>query len=250
MQSTYENQVEFNLSESGVHPLTLGELVDDGASRAALLAESLRYTQSNGTIRCASRSRRLSGRDRRSRAGDQRRLRSQLHHDVESRRAGRRSGDDGAELHADVGPGARVRRRGEASGRCRAGRRSRSTGPLASRHRCARTPGVASDQADRHLQSEQPDRRALRRGRSRSHRGHRRPPRQLDRVRRDLSGRRARRPRDPDDVGAMRAGDRHERAVEGIRAARAADRVDRRAAVADGVAVVVSRLHDDLRRAR
>ena len=26
MQSTYENQVEFNLSESGVHPLTLGEL--------------------------------------------------------------------------------------------------------------------------------------------------------------------------------------------------------------------------------
>ncbi len=50
MQSTYENQVEFNLSESGVHPLTLGELVDDEASRAALLEEGLRYTQSNGTI--------------------------------------------------------------------------------------------------------------------------------------------------------------------------------------------------------
>jgi aspartate/methionine/tyrosine aminotransferase len=50
MQSTYENQVEFNLSESGVHPLTLGELVDDAASREALLAEGLRYTQSNGTI--------------------------------------------------------------------------------------------------------------------------------------------------------------------------------------------------------
>ena len=27
MQSTYENQVEFNLSESGVHPLALGELM-------------------------------------------------------------------------------------------------------------------------------------------------------------------------------------------------------------------------------
>jgi aspartate/methionine/tyrosine aminotransferase len=50
MQSTYENQVDFNLSESGVHPLKLGELVDDEASRAALLGESLRYTQSNGTI--------------------------------------------------------------------------------------------------------------------------------------------------------------------------------------------------------
>ncbi len=50
MQSTYENQVDYNLSESGVHPLTLGELVDDEASRAALLAEGLRYTQSNGTI--------------------------------------------------------------------------------------------------------------------------------------------------------------------------------------------------------
>jgi aspartate/methionine/tyrosine aminotransferase len=49
MQSTYENQVAFNLSESGVHPLRLGELVDDAASRDALLGEALRYTQSNGT---------------------------------------------------------------------------------------------------------------------------------------------------------------------------------------------------------
>jgi len=50
MQSTYENQVEFNLSESGVHPLRLGELADDAAAREALLAEGLRYTQSNGTV--------------------------------------------------------------------------------------------------------------------------------------------------------------------------------------------------------
>src|SRR5256885_5225137 len=49
MQSTYENEVDFTLSESGVHPLTLGELADDVASREALLAEALRYTQSNGT---------------------------------------------------------------------------------------------------------------------------------------------------------------------------------------------------------
>jgi aspartate/methionine/tyrosine aminotransferase len=50
MQSTYENQVDYNLSESGVHPLSLGELVDDDASRRALFDEGLRYTQSNGTI--------------------------------------------------------------------------------------------------------------------------------------------------------------------------------------------------------
>ncbi len=49
MQSTFENHVAFNLSESGVHPLRLGELVEDDAARAALLAEGLKYTQSNGT---------------------------------------------------------------------------------------------------------------------------------------------------------------------------------------------------------
>src|SRR5262249_10553818 len=49
MQSTFENQVDFNLSESGVYPLTLGELIDDPAEREALLNETLKYTQSNGT---------------------------------------------------------------------------------------------------------------------------------------------------------------------------------------------------------
>jgi hypothetical protein len=49
MQSTYENQVDFNLSESGVHPLRLGDLVDDARARDALMLEGLRYTQSNGT---------------------------------------------------------------------------------------------------------------------------------------------------------------------------------------------------------
>ena len=50
MQSTYENQVAFNLSESGVHPLSLGDLVDEPGATEALLRESLRYTQSNGTV--------------------------------------------------------------------------------------------------------------------------------------------------------------------------------------------------------
>jgi aspartate/methionine/tyrosine aminotransferase len=50
MQSTYENHVDFNLSESGVHPLQLGELVDTEQARRALLTETLRYTQTNGTV--------------------------------------------------------------------------------------------------------------------------------------------------------------------------------------------------------
>lgn len=53
-QSTYENEVEFNLSESGVHPLTLGELralcgdvdLDDVA---------LGYGQTNGSVELRAR---------------------------------------------------------------------------------------------------------------------------------------------------------------------------------------------------
>ena len=50
MQSTYENLVEFNLSESGVRPLTPRELVEDPAGLDGLLDQPLVYTQSNGTI--------------------------------------------------------------------------------------------------------------------------------------------------------------------------------------------------------
>jgi len=182
LQSTFEHHVDFNLSESGVQPLTLGELIEDAASREALMAEALRYTQTNGTQPLresiaalypgatadhvlvtnggaeanyittwnlaqagdevvmmvpnfmqtwgvarafganltawpliapdADGSDRgaLSGGDRRSRAGHQRRSRGQLHHNLEAGRAGRRDRDDGAELHADLGIGARVRR--------------------------------------------------------------------------------------------------------------------------------------------
>jgi aspartate/methionine/tyrosine aminotransferase len=50
MQSTYENLVEFNLSESGVRPLTARELVEDSAGLEGLLDQPLVYSQSNGTI--------------------------------------------------------------------------------------------------------------------------------------------------------------------------------------------------------
>lgn len=49
-QSTWENRVRFNLSESGVHPLTVGELLTiAGASVDPLLNIRLGYSQSNGT---------------------------------------------------------------------------------------------------------------------------------------------------------------------------------------------------------
>jgi aspartate/methionine/tyrosine aminotransferase len=55
MQSTYENLVDYNLSESGVHPMRLEELVEDPADRAGLLSQELVYPQSNGTIELRER---------------------------------------------------------------------------------------------------------------------------------------------------------------------------------------------------
>lgn len=48
-QSTYENRVVYNLSESGVHPLTLGELAELAGLGDELGAISLSYGQSNGS---------------------------------------------------------------------------------------------------------------------------------------------------------------------------------------------------------
>lgn len=48
MQSTWENVVEYNLSESGVHPLTLGELVPQDRLEG-ILQTNLGYLQTNGT---------------------------------------------------------------------------------------------------------------------------------------------------------------------------------------------------------
>ena len=50
MQSTWENLVEYDMSESGVRPLTLRELVDMGFDLDEFLDQPLGYSQSNGTI--------------------------------------------------------------------------------------------------------------------------------------------------------------------------------------------------------
>ena len=47
-QSTWEHHVELNLSDSGVHPLTLREFLDE-ATLQRVLDERLVYTQTNGS---------------------------------------------------------------------------------------------------------------------------------------------------------------------------------------------------------
>src|SRR5215469_3986736 len=55
MQSTWENIVKHNLSESGVHPVALQELVTDPRDLEAMLQIELGYGQSNGTIELRNR---------------------------------------------------------------------------------------------------------------------------------------------------------------------------------------------------
>src|SRR4051812_21524075 len=49
MQSTWENRVAWNLSESGVHPLRVEELATTDSDRMAVLSQDLGYPQTNGT---------------------------------------------------------------------------------------------------------------------------------------------------------------------------------------------------------
>ena len=49
MQSTWENRVKFNLSESSVHPMSARDLISDRDSLEKLLDTALIYNQSNGT---------------------------------------------------------------------------------------------------------------------------------------------------------------------------------------------------------
>jgi len=55
MQSTWENLVEYDMSESGVRPLTLRELTSMGFDLEAFLDQPLGYSQSNGTIELRER---------------------------------------------------------------------------------------------------------------------------------------------------------------------------------------------------
>jgi aspartate/methionine/tyrosine aminotransferase len=50
MQSTWENVVEMDLSESGVRPVTLRDMAEMGLDMDAIMNTPLSYSQSNGTI--------------------------------------------------------------------------------------------------------------------------------------------------------------------------------------------------------
>ena len=50
MMSKWENVVDYNLSESGVHPVALRELVNEPAVLETFLATELNYPQTNGTL--------------------------------------------------------------------------------------------------------------------------------------------------------------------------------------------------------
>ena len=50
MQSTWENVVEMDMSESGVRPVSLRELGEMGLDLDSILETPLGYSQSNGTI--------------------------------------------------------------------------------------------------------------------------------------------------------------------------------------------------------
>jgi aspartate/methionine/tyrosine aminotransferase len=55
MQSTWENLVDYDMSESGVRPLTLRDLVEMGFDLDAFMDQPLGYSQSNGTIELRER---------------------------------------------------------------------------------------------------------------------------------------------------------------------------------------------------
>jgi aspartate/methionine/tyrosine aminotransferase len=55
MMSKWENVVDYNLSESGVHPMTVRELVDDLEVIDELLSTELGYAQANGVIELRER---------------------------------------------------------------------------------------------------------------------------------------------------------------------------------------------------
>jgi aspartate/methionine/tyrosine aminotransferase len=55
LMSIWENYVDYNLSESGVHPMTTEELVEDPQLIEDLLSTELHYPQTNGTVELRER---------------------------------------------------------------------------------------------------------------------------------------------------------------------------------------------------
>ena len=162
LQSTWENRVAWNVSESGVHPLRVEEVAetDDerqrGAGAVARLSADQRHARS-----CARRSPRCIRAPRPTHAGHQRRLGSQLHRALRTLSSRATSVVMMAPNYMQVARavaralGARVR--AVAAGvRRDAPHAAVAAGSRRARARSSRR----ADAADPDLQSEQPDRRA------------------------------------------------------------------------------------------
>ena len=240
MQSTWENLVDYDMSESGVRPLTLRELVEMGFDLEAFLDQPLGYSQSNGTIELRERDRgALSRRDRRSHRGHQRHVRSELPRRAEPAPAGRRRRDGGAELHADAGRRAQPRRRrcarsgcgrrpaGSPTGTSSSARSRRRRGCSTSRTRTTRPAPCCPTAAMRRIveRCEATGTWLL-----------------ADEV---YLGAEIDRPRTDELLGHERPRDRHERPVEGLRDSRRAHRLDRRPGRARRRVLDAARLPDD-----
>ena len=229
MQSTWENLVDYDMSESGVRPLTLRELAAMGFDLESLPRRAARLQPVERHDRAARADRgALSGRERRPRRSHQRHLGSQLPRRAEPAPARRRRRDGGAELHADAGRRAQPGRRGQD---VRAAARTRLGAGLGR----VRARRHAADAAALPVEPEQSHRRGAVGRRDAAHRRSlRRRPARGSSPTRSTWAPRSTRAADEELLGAGRSRDRDERPVEGVRDSRRPDRLDRRSAGAGG----------------
>ena len=81
-QCLYENEVEFNLSESGVLPLRVEEVLQSSKESADFLALGLKYPESDGSEQLRECIALWYGTTSRPCAGHERRVRGELHRPV------------------------------------------------------------------------------------------------------------------------------------------------------------------------
>ena len=147
-QSLWENRVTHNLSESGVHPMSLGELIDPRIAMRSSTTDSSTCRRT-APPRCANDRRPLSGRHRRQHRRRQRHRRGQLHGRVAAGRAGRRSRHDAARTTCRSGASCGGRAATVVPWRLHEERRWEGG------RRRTRVAGDVADEAHRGLQSEQ-----------------------------------------------------------------------------------------------
>ena len=226
MQSLYWHLVEYDLSESGVTPMTIRDLLGPNADAEAFLQTAPRVPALRGIARGARQHRRLvPGCGARERLAHDRRVGGQPPDALDAARARRPPGVHDPQLPAGLGPGQALRH-GDRHVQAEAPRRA-----LAARPGPARARGHQEDEGRDDLQPQQPDGSRPDRGRDERRDRRRRPRGRVDRVRRDLPRSRGRLGRRVAHVlGPLRQGHRHERLVEGVRDAGVAGRMDARAA--------------------